>query len=63
MFYKKLIFLSKLGICLLLLSSFNVRAEDTTSLPDDGKVTLEVLEKMSSWEELYNTVHPISDDV
>ena len=51
-----------LGICLLLLSSFNVRADDTTQLPD-GKLTLAVLEKMSSWEELYNTVHPISDDI
>ena len=60
---KKII--ATLGIIIVLFSSFNVRAADTASstpIPD-GKLTLAVLEQISSWEELYNAVHPISDDV
>lgn len=57
--------IATVGIIIVLFPSFNVRAADTASstpIPD-GKLTLAVLEQISSWEELYNTVHPISDDV
>ena len=54
-----------LGIVFMLSSTLAVQAEVTTSsnpIPD-GRLTLEVLHQMESWEELYNAVHPISEDV
>lgn len=51
-----------LVIVLILMFSFNVRAESPNPVPD-GKLTLELLQQMESWEDLYNSVHPISDDV
>ena len=49
------------GIIFVLSSALAVRAEITTSstpIPD-GKITLGFLEQITSWEELYNVVHPI----
>lgn len=60
---KKII--ATLGIIFVLFSSVAVHAEIKTSsdpIPY-GRLTLEVLHQMKSWEELYNAVHPISDDV
>lgn len=47
-------------IMFFLLTSFNAQAEAADTNPNlDGKITLEFLNQMSSWEELVNTALPI----